>query len=90
MKGAGGNTRLPLSLLIREIRTVILSQRNVSGKRFLYVLVTACCFWKLLSVGREAPAVNFICSCVRMELPALPARSSEGLGRDVLQSLLYK
>lgn len=86
MKGAGGNTRLPLSLLIREIRSVILSRRNVSGKRFLYVLVTACCFWKLLSVGREAPAVNFICSCVRMELPALPARGSEGSGRDVLQS----
>lgn len=82
-EGAGGSTRLLLSLLIREIRAVILSCRNVNGKRFLCAVVTACCFWKLLSVGREAPAVNFIYSCVRTELPALPARL-RGSGRDVL------
>lgn len=58
--------------------------RNVNGKSFLYVLVTVCCFWKLLSMGREAPAVNFICSCVNTDLLTFPNCSSVGLWHYVL------
>lgn len=56
--------------------------RNVNGKSFLYVLVTVCCFWKSLSMGREAPAVNFI--CVNTDLLTFPTRGSLGSWHYVL------
>lgn len=71
------------SLLVDEIRVETLSREMSVGRVSL-----TCCFWKSLSMGREAPAVNFICSCVNMNLLTFPTRSSVGSWHYVLSYLV--